>query len=118
VIEDRDQLRDDDILTVVQMALRQGETVGSGDQKCSAEVLAPAIDLTDEYVNVQAQRPQVIVGVPMGQGRLPHPRRPVEVDEASHARKLDHRLCSCWQEAGAGQRGSWLSHEGILDSLP
>ena len=51
-IEDRDQLRNDDILAVVQMALRQSETVGSGDQECSTEVLAPTIDLTDQYVDV------------------------------------------------------------------
>lgn len=47
LIEDRDQLRDDDILTVVQMALRQSETVITGDQKCSREVLAPSTDLTE-----------------------------------------------------------------------
>jgi len=47
LIEDRDQVRDDDILTVVQMALRQSETAGRGDQKCGTEVLAPSIDLTD-----------------------------------------------------------------------
>ena len=52
LIEDRDQLRDDDILTVLQMALRQIETMGRGDQKCSAEILAPSIDLTDEHVEV------------------------------------------------------------------
>ena len=54
-----DQLGDDDIVTAVQ-SLWPSRDRGHGDQKCGTEVLAQSIDLTDQHVDVQAQRPRVV----------------------------------------------------------
>jgi hypothetical protein len=36
----------------MQMVLRQNKTAGTGDPESGTEVLAPSIDLTDQYINV------------------------------------------------------------------
>ena len=68
-----DQLGDDDIVTAVQ-SLWPSRDRGHGDQKCGAAVLAQSIDLTDQHVDVQAQRPRVVSRRPDG----PMPTSPPE----------------------------------------
>lgn len=94
--EPSEVLRHDDVAAGPQMGAGHAQRDRSDELTCLGETVPPAADEAAHLVDVEVERPRVVVDVHVGKRRLPDARRAVGMNETRHPESLvGERGCNC-----------------------